>query len=175
MSSLPTQSQNLLHTLARSAEDAWKDFSMTVNGQTLLSTPEMPPEMRVKLAFIHGSIMAQTSSVAAFIQEGMTAHLLPQRRIVWHPPTRLEAMTDGQTMPSLIFISQPPLHADSPTKHYIHQGWAMKVAPEPDLYHGDGPTAPQVKFYSDLGGEKREVNCVLAWVELKDIIATFIH
>lgn len=172
ISSLPVKSQDLLSALAEEAERGWKDFALSTNGQVLLQSPEIPDGERVKNAFIFGSIAAQTSSVAAFIQNGLNAHLLPHRRIVWRGVDHI-GLAEGQAMASLLFLAQ----YENDPQTYIFQGWAKCEVPHPEL-GAQVPLTPKpvVSFYTDLGGNgQREIKGVVAWVTLEEVIKTFVR
>lgn len=170
---LANASQNVLTSMAAHAERDWKDFSGSTNGQTLLASTEIPVEQRIKTAFILGAITSQMSVMALFIQGGMNANLLPHRRIVWKTPENLK-LEPGKSLENLVFISQ--LDAGGFT---VHMGKAECHIPHPELLApADAPMtdtpaqAPRTDFYNEHG---QLIRFVVAWVEEKEVLATFAH
>lgn len=165
-SGIANQSQNLLTDMAKAAELHWLDFSQTRNGEVLLNTEEMSIPDRIKNAFIHGDIMAQTGVIADFIQAGITDFLLPQRRIRWHSVEGF-TMEPGQSLPDIIFLER-----HSTGGLIVHHGEARCLAPEPDLLtQGEAPQ-PTILWCKDSGPA---IPNVVAFMQSSSLLATFIQ
>lgn len=170
---IPALSNQLMREYASRAEHEWQDFTQTMNGVTLLNSTEISRENAIKTAFIFGSIMGHLSGTVAFIEAGLNAHLIPNRRIAWDMAASLK-MEPGDLLTSLLFIS---LGAGglkiAGSEYYIYQGYAKCVAPHPEFSALDQD--PKPVFYTELGGDgtARIVHNVVAWVSLEAIIRTF--
>lgn len=162
---IATKSQTLLTDMAKAADLHWMDFSQTKNGQVLLNSDEMTVPERIKTAFIHGDIMAQTGVIADFISAGITDFLLPQRRIRW---TSTEGLTLalGQEMPDIIFIER-----HSSGGMIVHHGQARCVAPHPELLAEKADEQPVIEFL-DHGNV---IQNVIAFTQTSSLLATFIQ
>lgn len=162
--SIPQQTDALFNSMARAAEENWKGFSETRNGQTIIHSSDMPVEERIKGAFMFGDIMAQTGLIASFTQDGLNNFILPNRRVRWHFLETIK-LEPGQKMEDIFFVEQ----VDAESR--VHQGSVTLVQPEPDLLNPE--EAPRPPFLAFQRADGTQVINVVGWIDQHGLLSTF--